>query len=129
MLSTAKAGGLDPARARDLAAAAAGVLSLDHLPDRDAPAALGDLVADPEADVEAIIDRLALRQAIATLLVDLPPMHLRVRALRYGLDGEPPRDRSAVAAELGIRRDQVRRIEAEALRLLRRRAPRELAAA
>jgi RNA polymerase primary sigma factor len=39
----------------------------------------------------------------------------RILELRYGLDGEPPRTLSDVAAELGVSRERVRRLETRAL--------------
>src|SRR3989442_3819215 len=98
--SAAKAAGLDGARARELVAAADGLLSLDRLLDRDSHATLGDMMADPEADVEEILDRLALRQAIASLLAELPQLHRRVLVLRHGLDGAAPRALADAAAAL-----------------------------
>jgi RNA polymerase primary sigma factor len=123
----AGAAGVDAAHAHELLTAAGPVLSLDSLLG-GSELTLGEVIADPRADVDAALDRLAERQALAAALAALPDAHRRLLTLRYGLDGGPPRPLPEVAAQMGIPRDKARRLEGAALRLLRQRTPRDLAA-
>jgi RNA polymerase primary sigma factor len=81
---------------------------------------LGDAVPDDEPDPS---DRVAtalgagrLREAVGLL----PPQSRRVIELRYGLDGAEPISVEATARVLGLNRSRVRRIEAQAIEILRR---------
>ena len=49
----------------------------------------------------------------------LAPRERRVIVQRYGLDGRPPRTQREIAAESGISRSYVSRIEKRALKKLR----------
>ena len=86
---------------------------------------LGDLfhdesAPDPEADAVDSLRRREVRRAIAAL----PERERRVVELRFGIGGEP-KALEAIGKELGITRERVRQLEAEALTKLER----ELAAA
>jgi RNA polymerase primary sigma factor len=79
---------------------------------------LGDLFADPEAldpEVEATdsLQRLAVRQAVAKL----PERERRILELRFGFDG-PPASLEQIGRELGLTRERVRQLEAEAFNRL-----------
>jgi RNA polymerase primary sigma factor len=82
-------------------------------------AELGDTVADDEPDpsdqVAAALGHDRIREAIALL----PAASRRVIELRYGLDGSDPISVEAAARTLGVSRTRVRRIEAEAIAILR----------
>jgi RNA polymerase primary sigma factor len=76
---------------------------------------LGDLFGDPTAESpeEEAVDSLRrgeVRRAIATL----PERERRIIELRFGVDGEPTA-LEAIGKELGITRERVRQLEAEAL--------------
>jgi RNA polymerase primary sigma factor len=76
---------------------------------------LGDLfddqsAADPEAEAVDSLRRREVRQAIAAL----PERERRIIELRFGVGGEP-QALEAIGKELGITRERVRQLEAEAL--------------
>ena len=77
----------------------------------------------PDELVDVSLRRDALHQAIA----ELPEREREVVRLRYGIDNGEPRTIDEVVRRLGISRDRVRRIEADALaRLSRTREMRSL---
>jgi RNA polymerase primary sigma factor len=95
-------------------------LSLDAPLDAEGETLLGDLVADPDArEVEELVVDTLAQDYIRMALAELAPRERQVLALRYGLDDGHFRAPEEVAAQLGLRRDEVRRIEGRALRKLR----------
>jgi RNA polymerase primary sigma factor len=94
-------------------------LSLE-MPINEGDGELGDLIEDeaaptPDEDVAS----MALQQLIRDILQDLPPREMRILQLRYGLvDGET-HTLEEVGKKLGVTRERVRQIEAQALRRLR----------
>jgi RNA polymerase primary sigma factor len=81
---------------------------------------LGDIVPDGEPEpAEQVAEALGagrLREAVGLL----PPQSRRVIELRYGLGGDDPISVEATARAMGLNRSRVRRIEAEAMGILRR---------
>jgi RNA polymerase sigma factor (sigma-70 family) len=80
----------------------------------------GDVVAadaglDPAVHHAGTEERTGLVEALGAL----SERARRVVELRFGLDGSEPRSLAQVAAELGLSRERVRRIEAQALLRLR----------
>ena len=78
----------------------------------------GDLFADtealdPAAEATDSLQRLAVRKAVARL----PERERRILELRFGFDAEPT-SLEAIGKELGITRERVRQLEAEAFRKL-----------
>jgi RNA polymerase primary sigma factor len=78
----------------------------------------GDLFADPEAldpaaEATDSLRRLAVRRAVSRL----PERERRILELRFGFDSEPA-SLEAIGKELGITRERVRQLEAEAFRRL-----------
>jgi RNA polymerase primary sigma factor len=80
---------------------------------------LGDIVPDAEPEpadqVAAALGAGRLREAVGLL----PAQSRRVIELRYGLDGGDPISVEATARALGLNRSRVRRIEAQAMEILR----------
>jgi RNA polymerase primary sigma factor len=79
---------------------------------------LGDLfddesATDPEAEAVDSLRRREIRRAIAAL----PERERRIIELRFGVGGEP-QALEAIGKELGITRERVRQLEADALRKL-----------
>jgi RNA polymerase primary sigma factor len=78
----------------------------------------GDLFADPEAldpaaEATDSLRRLAVRRAVSRL----PERERRILELRFGFDTEPA-SLEQIGKELGITRERVRQLEAEAFRKL-----------
>jgi len=95
-------------------------LSLDMPNDEDEESVLGDFIEDEDvvAPPDAVSSSI-LRSAIQTILKDLPPREVRILQLRYGLvDGETY-TLEEVGKKLGVTRERVRQIEAQALSRLR----------
>jgi RNA polymerase primary sigma factor len=110
--------GRTAARVRRTLAAAQPLRSLAEPIGADGDQRLSDIIADthtpsPEATAHAALLGEALEQAIA----QLPEREARIVRMRY-LGGEK-RTLESIGAELGITRERVRQIEADALRKLR----------
>jgi RNA polymerase primary sigma factor len=116
----AKAAKLPLAQVREVREAARAVTSLDRpIGGEDDGASYGDLFASqtpaPEEELEVSLREEALKRA----LVELPEREREVIKLRYGLDGDQdPLSLEAIGKRLGLTRERVRQIEAEALNLL-----------
>jgi RNA polymerase primary sigma factor len=95
-------------------------LSLDMPTDDEEDSVLGDFVEDEEATAppEAVTAAM-LKGVLQDILQDLPPREVRILQLRYGLvDGETY-TLEEVGKKLGVTRERVRQIEAQALSRLR----------
>ncbi len=95
-------------------------LSLEMPTDNEGDSELGDFIEDedslaPDEEVTASM----LRELLQDILQDLPPREVRILQLRYGLvDGETY-TLEEVGKKLGVTRERVRQIEAQALSRLR----------
>jgi RNA polymerase primary sigma factor len=95
-------------------------LSLETPTDDEADSVLGDFVEDVESPepVEMVTSRM-LRDQLNHILSSLPPREVRILQMRYGLvDGETY-TLEEVGKKLGVTRERVRQIEAQALSRLR----------
>src|SRR4029077_3045284 len=69
----------------------------------------------PDEEVEVELTQQALHRAVA----DLPEREQVIVKLRYGLDGDPePKSLEEIGRIMGLTRERVRQIEADALRRL-----------
>ena len=95
-------------------------LSLDMPTDDEGDSSLGDFIEDE--DITAPDEEVTfsmLRELLRVILQDLPPREVRILQLRYGLvDGETY-TLEEVGKKLGVTRERVRQIEAQALSRLR----------
>jgi len=95
-------------------------LSLEMPTDDEEESELGDFIEDqdslaPDDEVTSSM----LREQLQIILQDLPPREVRILQLRYGLiDGETY-TLEEVGKKLGVTRERVRQIEAQALKRLR----------
>jgi RNA polymerase primary sigma factor len=116
----AKAMDITKRRAEEMLRAARQPLSLEMPTDDEGDSELGDFIEDentPNPDDEA--SAAVLRELLTEMLQDLPPRAVRILKLRYGLvDGETY-TLEEVGKKLGVTRERVRQIEAEALSRLR----------
>jgi RNA polymerase primary sigma factor len=104
---------------REVRAAARTVTSLDKPVGDDDSGRLGELVAaegrGPDEEVEVQLTESALHRAVA----ELPEREQTIVKLRYGLDGDPePKSLEEIGRIMGITRERVRQLEADALRRL-----------
>jgi RNA polymerase primary sigma factor len=116
----AKAAKLTLAQLREVRRAARAVTSLDRPVGENGDATYGDLFANehappPEDEVRVSLGRDALHRALA----ELPDREREVLKLRYGLNGDvDPASLEEIGRRLGITRERVRQIEADALEKL-----------
>jgi len=104
---------------REVRKAARAVTSLDKPLGSDSDASLADVVATHEHDVDEELHvgltEVTLRRAVA----ELPDREQDVLRLRYGLNGDAdPKSLDEIGRHLGLTRERVRQIEAQALQRL-----------
>jgi RNA polymerase primary sigma factor len=95
-------------------------LSLEMPTDDEGESELGDFIEDEDgAAPDEEVTSSMLRELLQDILQDLPPREVRILQLRYGLvDGETY-TLEEVGKKLGVTRERVRQIEAQALSRLR----------
>ena len=95
-------------------------LSLEMPTDDEDDSMLGDFVRDDKmpAPDETATSNL-LRQHLSEVLDDLPPREVRILQLRYGLLDGQAYTLEEVGSKMGVTRERVRQIEAQALSRLR----------
>jgi len=95
-------------------------LSLETPTDDEDDSVLGDFIEDDEAPPP---DELAtlnlLKEHLEEVLADLPPREVRILQLRYGLLDGQAYTLEEVGRKMGVTRERVRQIEAQALTRLR----------
>ena len=111
----AEATGLSKAHVDEALDVAEARVSLNQTVGAEDEGELGDLFRDPSADDPAerafeSLERLGIRRSVASL----PERERRVIELRFGLDGDP-QPLESIGKELGISRERVRQLEADAL--------------
>ena len=111
---------IPPQKVKQMLKVARRPLSLETPTDEEGDSELGDFIQDresPAPDDEAASTQL--RDLLNEVLEDLPPREVRILQLRYGLvDGET-HTLEEVGKKLGVTRERIRQIEAQALRRLR----------
>ena len=87
----------------------------------DGDAEFGDLFADDAAEDPIEVADVALeRRRLRDALAKLDERERRVLELRFGVgDAEHPESLEAIGRELGLTRERVRQVEADAMRQLR----------
>ena len=88
--------------------------------DDEGDSELGDFIEDEDSTApDEEVTSSMLRESLQYILQDLPPREVRILQLRYGLvDGETY-TLEEVGKKLGVTRERVRQIEAQALSRLR----------
>src|SRR5918999_4262846 len=114
----AKAAKLPLKQVREVRQAARAVTSLDR-PVGEGETSFGELIAGdeptPEETLHVSLDEQVLRRAVAKL----PDRHREVVKLRYGLNGDTdPHSLEEIGRRLGLTRERVRQLEADALERL-----------
>jgi RNA polymerase primary sigma factor len=108
---------LPVAQVRSVREAPRTVTSLDRPVGLDEGAPLHELIAAPEVEPFENIEVPLHLEALRTAVARLPEREREIIRLRYGLEGEPL-TLAQVGRQLGITRERVRQIEAEALERL-----------
>ena len=103
---------------REVRQAARAVTSLDKPVGNEGDAALGDLFGDERAEFEEEVHVSLAEQALHTAIAALPERDQEVLTLRYGLGGDEPKSLETIGQHLGLTRERVRQIEAQALERL-----------
>ena len=95
-------------------------LSLETPTDEEEDSVLGDFIEDEEspAPAETVTQNL-LREHLQEVMNTLPPREVRILQLRYGLLDGQSYTLEEVGRKMGITRERVRQIEAQALGRLR----------
>lgn len=97
------------------------LLSLDSPLTDETGDTFGDLIADPsEEPVPAKISRRETLREIKQAVVSLPPQQAAVIKLRYGLEDGIERTLDETGRIIGVTRERVRQIEANAIKKLKR---------
>ena len=101
-------------------------LSLDAPLDRDPGLTVGEGVADESAlSPELLLHESALERTVAEWMSELTERQRRVVERRYGLNGCTLATLDDLAREIGVTRERVRQIQAEAIEKLRGRLTRK----
>ncbi|HEY0070964.1 MAG TPA: sigma-70 family RNA polymerase sigma factor, partial [Chloroflexia bacterium] len=111
---------ISPDKVRQIVGAAQQTVSLEMPIGEEEDASLGDIIEDRNtlAPSEAASQQL-LKEEVINMLEGLTPRERRVIELRYGLEDGYNRTLAELGDELGVSRERVRQIEAEALTKLR----------
>ena len=95
-------------------------LSLEMPTDDEEESTLGDFVEDTESPAPPEeVSAAMLRDLLLEILVDLPPREVKILQMRYGLLDGQTYTLEEVGKKLGVTRERVRQIEAQALSRLR----------
>jgi len=116
----AEALGVPPRKVENMIQVARRPLSLETPTDDEEDSVLGDFIEDEEApppDETATYN--LLREQLNEILSTLPPREVRILQLRYGLLDGQPYTLEEVGRKMGVTRERVRQIEAQALSRLR----------
>ncbi|MDP8911134.1 MAG: sigma-70 family RNA polymerase sigma factor [Actinomycetota bacterium] len=103
---------------REVREAARAVASLDRPLGEDNDAAFGDLLPSSQVSTEEEVHVNLEEETLHRALADLPEREAEILRLRYGLDGQEPTSLEKIGQRLGLTRERVRQIEAQALKRL-----------
>jgi len=102
----------------EVRAAARTVASTDAPIGSEGDSSLGDLFAAAGPTTEDEVDQTIRGDAVRRAVAKLPERQRNVISLRFGLSGGEPTSLEQIGKQLGITRERVRQIEADALRRL-----------
>jgi RNA polymerase primary sigma factor len=102
----------------EVRAAARTVASTDAPIGSEGDSSLGDLFAAAGPTTEDEVDQTIRGDAVRRAVAKLPERQRNVISLRFGLGGGEPTSLEQIGKQLGITRERVRQIEADALRRL-----------
>jgi RNA polymerase primary sigma factor len=109
-----------PSNVADTLQYAQRAISLDLPVGDEEDSTVGDFIENEDApDPEQITTMELLRERLREVFESLPAREVRVLQLRYGIHGERPHTLSEIGKKMGISRERVRQIEAQAKRRIR----------
>jgi len=115
----ARAAKLPLKQVREVRQAARAVASLDKPVGSDGNAELGDLVPTHGPAIEEEVHVSLAEETLRRAVNALPERERDILKLRYGMDGDPdPKSLEEIGRTLGLTRERVRQIEAQALERL-----------
>jgi RNA polymerase primary sigma factor len=114
----AKAAKLPLKQVREVRQAARAVTSLDKPIGSEGDSSFGELFGDERAEFEEEVHVNLAEQALHKAVAELPERERHVLTLRYGLGGDEPHSLEEIGRQLGLTRERVRQIEANALERL-----------
>ena len=114
----AKGAKLPLTQVREVREAARAVASTDAPIGSDGDTTFGELFAANGPTTEDEVDSTIRSDAVRRAVAKLPDRQRDVISLRFGLVGEGPNSLEQIGKQLGITRERVRQIEADALRRL-----------
>ena len=115
----AKAAKLPLKQVREVREAARAVTSLDRPVGDEGETSFGELVAGDEAGPEETLHLSLEEDTLRRAIEGLPDRQQEVVKLRYGLNGDTdPKSLEEIGRRLGLTRERVRQLEAEALKRL-----------
>ena len=118
---TAEAMGLSLEKVKQMYNDAQYTLSLDMPVSFESESVLGDYIEDQEAPDLDLTTILSLqRQNLNKILELLPAREARILRLRYGLSNGETHTLREIGIKIGVSRERIRQIEAQALRRLRK---------
>ena len=95
--------------------------SLDRPVGEDEESTLGDLYESDEPPPDEVVQISLREEEVRRAVSELPDPEQKIVKLRYGLDGSPdPKSVEEIVRTLGISREDVRRLERDALARLGR---------
>lgn len=95
-------------------------ISLETPTDEEEDSILSDFIQDEESPAPTdIVTHLLLQEQLRDVLHSLPPREVRILQLRYGLHDGQSYTLEEVGRKMGVTRERVRQIEAQALSRLR----------
>jgi len=111
---------VSPKKVENMIQVARRPLSLETPTDEEDDSVLGDFIQDEDspAPVQVVTQNL-LREDLQDVLNTLPPREVRILQLRYGLLDGQSYTLEEVGRKMGVTRERVRQIEAQALSRLR----------
>lgn len=111
---------VQPKKVENMIQVARRPLSLETPTDDEEDSVLGDFIEDEDAPApDETATYNLLREHLDSVLKDLPPREVRILQLRYGLLDGQAYTLEEVGRKMGVTRERVRQIEAQALSRLR----------
>ena len=112
--------GVPPKKVEYMLKVARRPLSLEMPTDDEEDSVLGDFIEDKDSPApDEAATRNLLREHLESILDSLPPREVRILQLRYGLLDGQAYTLEEVGRKMGVTRERVRQIEAQALSRLR----------